>query len=479
MAWHWKELLPVDRFIVRASQYITETDRLTLTMLYQPLIGAVAHSLYVSLLSQLERDQYWSESRTHRQLMVSLDVSLKLIYEERKKLEGIGLLKTYQQIDESEATTYIYELQPPMSPKQFFENDVLSVFLFNRLGKSMYRKLRERFILDVVPKEGYKEVTKAFDEVFTSLHHSEMVMNLQSEMGHTLKLQHDKEYVSREGATPLTFVNADFDFDLFETSLSKTIVPEGTLTEENKQLIARLAFVYQMEPLEMSSLVSQVLVHSHTLDHDELRKRAQKWYKIERDSNPPTLALRTHPEKYKQMTGKEPTSEEERMIQFYETTSPLKLLEIRANDGIVANADVKIAESLVVDHKLLPGVANVLLDFMLFMYDMKLAKPLVDKIAGHWARKNIKTVHEAMQLALEERRAAVERKEKVQSFSSSRYKRPIRRDTLPKWLVEEQQKKEEQKSEQPSTNKRAKKNRSQTLASDKSFEQMLKELNKQ
>lgn len=487
MSWHWKELLPVDRFSVRTSQYVTDIDRLTLTLLYQPLIGAVAHSLYITFLSGLERDQYWCEEQTHRQLMLSLGVPLEVIYEERKKLEAIELLKTFKRQDES-GSTYVYELLPPMSPKQFFENDVLSVYLFNRLGKTHYRKLRERFILSGFERESYTELTYAFDEVFSSLHHSEIVSNLNSETGDGLKLERDKELINKPDKTQLTFGHHQFDFELFTNSLSKTIVPEGILTSDVEQAISRLAFVYKIEPLEMSSIVQQALLHDDQLDIDELRKKAQEWYKIEHGSEPPALGLRTQPIKYQTMTGKKPETEEERTIQFYETTPPLTLLEIRSDGAKVPAADAKIVESLIMDHQLLPGVANVLLDFILWSQDMKLSKALVDKIAGHWSRKKVKTVKEAMQLAMLEQKKAKERATKTaqapsyQKRASSKQREP-RRDKLPKWLLAEKKKEQtvnnqEMTKESKVTNEQATKKEVPALSGEKSFEQLLAERRK-
>ncbi len=474
VTWLWKELLPVDQFSVRMSQYITEIDRLTLTILYQPLIGAVAHSLYMTLLAQLERDEYWGAAQTHRQLMLMLGVSLEVIYEERKKLEAIGLLKTFKRNDEGEAA-YVYELQPPMTPKQFFENDVLGVYLFNRVGKTHYLQLRERFTLAAVKREEYTELTHAFDEVFTSLKHSEMVSNLQSETGNALQIEPDQEVVSSGGSdqADLLFMHQQFDFPLLEASLAKSVIPKGGLSAEAKQLIGRLAFVYQIEPLAMSDLVEQVLLHTEELDPEALRKKVQDWYKIEQGTTPPALGLRTQPENHRTMGNRKPETEEERAIQFYEMTPPLTLLEIRSVGAQVAPADIKVIESLILDYKLLPGVVNVLIDFVLYSNDMKLPKALIHKIAGHWARKKVKTVQEAMKLALSEQK----KEEAATNKNSYRsvQKQP-RRDELPQWLIAEKEKekdeagkqKERQQQEQPAS----------SSEQEKSFEQMLEELKK-
>jgi len=477
MTWHWKELLPVDRFTVRTSQYVTEMDRFTLTLLYQPLIGAVAHSLYVTFLSQLEKDQFWSEEQTHRQLMLLLGAPLEVIFEERKKLEGIGLLKTFKRKEEDGETTYLYEVQPPMTPKQFFENDVLSVYLFNRLGKTHYRQLRERFTLDKVTHDDYTELTYAFDEVFASLHHSEMVSNLKSETGNALRGDPQKEVISTQ-SEELSFQFQNFDFDLLEKSLSSFIVPQEVLTKDVKTLIGRLAFVYRIEPLEMTSIIQQTLLHDDQLNVLEFRKKVQEWYKIEHGNEPPGIGLQQHPVKHQSMNGKEPVTEEERTIKFYETTPPLTLLEIRSDGAKVAAADVKIVESLILDHQLLPGVANVLLDFMLWSQDMKLSKALIDKIAGHWARKKVQTVKEAMQLAMQEQRKTNEQQVKKSAVpynkQATRRKQQPKRDKLPKWLLAEKQK--ENQGTEAIEKQEAKTN--QGKSGEMSFEQMLEERRK-
>lgn len=59
--------------------------------------------------------------------MVTMQMQLPEVYEERVKLEAIGLLKVYIK-KEKDIRMFIYELQPPLSPKQFFDDIVLSIF---------------------------------------------------------------------------------------------------------------------------------------------------------------------------------------------------------------------------------------------------------------------------------------------------------------------------------------------------------------
>ncbi|MDE5412346.1 replication initiation and membrane attachment family protein [Alkalihalobacterium chitinilyticum] len=443
MEWHWKELLPVDRLMIRAKDQLTVQDQRVLILLYQPLIGAVAYSLYMTLWSELEDDIYWSEETTHRQLMISMDLPLPQLFQERKKLEAIGLLKTYKK-KKDDYSTYLYELQPPMSPQAFFTNDVLSVYLYNRLGKTKYRQIRERFLIDKLDEEGYEEVTYAFDEVFTSLSHSEIATHHQTELIEALEIDPNKEVVQRGQEQDLLFADRSFDFQLLESDLATFSNAKKLLTVEIKKVIIRLAFVYRIEPLEMSRLIQQALLHDDELNVEELRKRAQEWYKIEYGNEPPTLGLKTHPLEHREMSGKVPQTEEEKMISLYETTSPLDLLESRSDGAKVPLADVKIIESLLLDYQLMPGVVNVLIDSILIRNDMKLTKALIDKIAGHWSRKNIKTVKEAMELARLEyqKNTAYQQSKNEAPVAKGRPKKSsVRKEKLPKWLLKEQEEK--------------------------------------
>ncbi|WP_209122060.1 replication initiation and membrane attachment family protein [Alkalihalobacillus sp. BA299] len=444
MEWHWKELLPVDRYMIRAKDQLTIQDQRVLILLYQPLIGAVAYSLYMTLWSELEDDIYWSAEATHRQLMISMDLPLPQLYQERKKLEAIGLLKTFKKKTE-DTSTYLYELQSPMSPQAFFTNDVLSVYLYNRLGKTKYRQIRERFLIDKLDHEGYEEVTYGFDEVFTSLAHSEIATHHQTELINALEIDSSKEVVQRESTNDLMFADSSFDFQLLESDLATFINAKQLLTIEIRKVIIRLAFVYRIQPLEMSRLIQQALLHDDQLNIEELRKRAQEWYKIEYGNEPPTLGLKTQPIEHREMVGKEPQSDEEKMIVLYETTSPLDLLESRSEGAKVPLADVKIIESLLLDYQLTPGVVNVLIDSVMIRNDMKLTKSLIDKIAGHWSRKNIKTVKQAMELAKQEyQKNTTYQQGKLDNTPKAKgrpRKSSERKETLPKWLLKEQEQK--------------------------------------
>ena len=99
-------ILPTDSYIVINKSLLNDNDRLILTMLYQPIVGSMAISLYFTLWADLNKTQIMSNEYTHYHLMNAMSLKLDDIVSSRKKLEAIGLLKTFYKI--GEINNYVY-----------------------------------------------------------------------------------------------------------------------------------------------------------------------------------------------------------------------------------------------------------------------------------------------------------------------------------------------------------------------------------
>jgi replication initiation and membrane attachment protein len=157
------------------------------------------------------------------------------------------------------------------------------------------------------------------------------------------------------------------------------------------------------------------------------------------------------------------------MIRYYETTSPLKVLVDRSNGAEPAASDLKVIESLMINQQLPPGVVNVLIDFVLLQTDMKFTKNYVEKIGSQWARKNVKTVIEAMDLAIKENESKASSSGGDKNRQKSFKQKPIRTEILPDWFDEEQQKRTENPHKEKEADVEAKK---------QEIEEILKEFKK-
>ena len=91
-----------DYYEVYLKSIISDFDRDTLSMLYQPIIGGAAVALYLSLQQDHKKiDHLFS----HQELVDSIGFSIDVIQDARSKLEAIGLLSTYYKT-EKDATYY-------------------------------------------------------------------------------------------------------------------------------------------------------------------------------------------------------------------------------------------------------------------------------------------------------------------------------------------------------------------------------------
>ncbi|WP_019154801.1 replication initiation and membrane attachment family protein [Robertmurraya massiliosenegalensis] len=432
MAQHWKEMLPIDRYTVASNGILHEYDRKIITLLYQPLIGPISMSLYMTLWAEVEENRLWSQSNSHHSLMSFMDLHLKSIYEARLKLEGIGLLKTYVQTNEG-SRSFIYELQPPLPPEQFFLDGMLNIYLYQKVGKTQFAKLKKFFSDKALPAatEGYDDVTRAFQDVYDSAIPENFQRNDE-----VYDQERDHTYIGRTVQNGIQIDgHPDFDFDLLEAGLSESLVPKKALTIKVKDAISNLSYLYGIDSLQMKNLVISAMDDLEgKVNIEELRKAARDWYQLEHQDKLPLLVEKIQPT-LKQSDVVKPQTKEDKLIHYLDTTSPKQLLIDISGGTVPSKADLKIIEDVMFKQKLLPGVVNVLIQYVLLKTDMKLTKGYVDKIASHWARKKITTVKEAMDLAIKEHRQYLDWADNKNTNSTAR-KKPIRTEAIPDWFDE-------------------------------------------
>lgn len=106
-------LLPADTFVVINKTTLNDYDKKLIFNLYQPIVGAIAVNLYLSLWSYLDKEEIFSLEWSHHHLMTNTQLGLDYIVAAREKLEGIGLMKTYYK--KGTVNNYIYELYAPLN----------------------------------------------------------------------------------------------------------------------------------------------------------------------------------------------------------------------------------------------------------------------------------------------------------------------------------------------------------------------------
>ena len=139
------------RYLVYRDFGIGPLESRMLNMVYQPMLGAVAVALYRLLAEQVPLEQVgYSAMEQQRGLFMTLGIEpsekgRKFLIEQASSLEAVGLLQTSRlYIPEDDDYMYEYELQPPLSPTEFFRTQHLTLLLRDKLGKFALLSLREK-----------------------------------------------------------------------------------------------------------------------------------------------------------------------------------------------------------------------------------------------------------------------------------------------------------------------------------------------
>ncbi len=384
-------VLPSDTFVV-INKTIIQNDNDLLINLYQPLIGAIAISLYNTLAAYLNRAEVMSLEYTHNTLLNNMMLSCNEFMLAREKLEAIGLIKTY--LKRESVNNYVYELYSPLSAKEFLDNPILNTALMNAVGEKEYERILDYFKVPNINLRNYEDITSKFSDTFvwtTTLSRNLEMYNLKNKNTRTLSI------VSK------------IDINTILNLIPPELLNHRSLTKDMKDYLMKISFIYNYDNEAMVELIRNSLTDRHTIDKNKLKDNAIKYYQYDNAGKLPSLIYRKQPEYLR--TTKDGLSNRMRMIKMFETTSPYDFLQSKYPTGTPSVSDLKIVSYLLLDLELQPGVVNVLIDYVLKINNNKLTKAFVDTIASQWKKSNIETVEDAMALAEKEYRERHNKKE--------------------------------------------------------------------
>ena len=375
-------ILPADTYTVINKTVITSNDKKIVTMLYQPIIGYTACSLYFTLLDDLDKTEQISDTMTHHHLMAIMQLKLEEIVKAREKLEAIGLLKSY--LKKESVNKYVYLLFSPLSANEVFNHPILNIVLYNNLGKDEYDKLVNYYKVPRISLKDYEDVTLSFDDVFSPV------------AGRNINIQDD---IVKKNSNSI-LLNKCIDFDFLISSIPKDMVNDKCFSSDIKELINSLAFTYNIDDDAMISLVRDSINEKGAIDKNLLRKSCRNYYQFEEAGRLPTMVYHRQPEYLKKPVGD--SSKWAKMVYTFENISPYDYLRAKYKGAEPTARDLRLIENLLVDQKLAPGVVNVLLAYVLKINHQKLNKNYIETIVGQWKRLNIETVEDAMKITEKE-----------------------------------------------------------------------------
>ncbi len=360
------EALAPKKLNIYSSFSLSSDDVSTLSLLYAPLIGSEAIMLYFSFQALLERNNLKSEAYLHQEIFDLFSLTEKKFLKARYQLEGIGLLSTYEGVE-----ALIYVICPPLSPKNFIKDATLGLYLQSKIGKELADKVYQHFKIEKIDKSQYKNITKGFEEVYTSV--------LNEDVGFS-KFQY---ILGRKPIANIKLKNKNFDFEQFQKEINLDLLEMG-ITKQFQDQILNIAFVYAFDELQMSSLFNESINRSGFFDYRLLKKKANILYSYLHHMDAPKLIT------------KEDSIENADLISYLDEASPAEILS-----NMMPNFPPKYLNSIEEIYATIDlprGVLNCMIIKVLKEKSGELpALAYFKKMSETWIERNIFTTRDAIQ----------------------------------------------------------------------------------
>lgn len=384
--------------------------------LYLPFLGAKAYALYHFMVQESQAGTTkWAD---HYLLLDTLTLSLPDLVHARKALEAVGLLKTFYQ-EAGGFVGYTYQIQSPMTAKDFFNEDLLSGLLFYFAGEDRFQVLADRFA-----GQPAGQVTGA------------NVVNLSASFLEFFDNPVAGRQPSVELAGPGSLDDLDFSAQTFDYDAMVALIHGTTAANlaPDRQLIMTQQVLYGLNEAELATAITRSInLDDHRLNRPafmaylqnqwgnnaEKTKLANRGNQGERPVASQGQGNQTLGSVGQQMNGgqgqptaqapnsqsqpKQGTSKQSRALQsLYQAAdllSPIDFLrQIKENNhGYVTKSESQLLTNLVQQNILPVPVINILIyQVLVNMDNSDLKRNLVDSIANDWAKNQVDTAPKAV-----------------------------------------------------------------------------------
>ncbi len=358
-----------DFYEIRVASLITNMDRDSLLELYQPIIGAKATSLYLTLSTQ-NKNKDGGEFFKTEQLLKSMQLTAGEFASARKFLEAVGLIRTYESTQE-DVRYYIYVIYSPKSPKAFFEDTLFKGLLILTVGEKEAKRLANKWKVNLTIPEEYHEVSASFLDVY-NLDYDDP--SFRKEFGVSI--------LGRDHGR----ANLEFNYDLFFGYVSEnSAINNSSFKKKDMKEISRLARLFGLDEKRMAFIVIDEYINEgpNHLDFEKIKDRCEQEIRF---SQVKTI-------ENSKVSG---DSELAQKIRLMEETSPAKFLQYLQQGTKPARSDIAIVNALSKDYGFGNGIINVIVEYVLYKNDNVLSRNYAEKIAASLAREGVMTTVDAM-----------------------------------------------------------------------------------
>ncbi len=353
--------MKLQQFKITTYCNISTDERNVVTLLYQPLIGVDAFSLYMTLWSLLDRKKLKSAKYYNSKLCDMLDITIDELFAARTRLEAIGLLDVYASEDN---TRLLYELKAPLTAESFIKGATLGSYLYQKVGEQEFNDLTSMFRISKDVKEGFKNVTAHFDQVFNTI--PEII-------------ETDHDFYKKKKSKPK--INHNFDYDLFLEGLSTDLIDKRKISLKTKETIINLSFIYQLDEITMQKACMDAANKDKVIDVKILSDSVKEWHSV---MNKPI----------KKQSKKK--FNKQAYIDVCRKSTPVEII-VNATGSKPTEAELKIIERLKNNYTIKNDLFNFLILYTLYAQKGQIPHyNYIEKIYVNWTRKGITTLEEAI-----------------------------------------------------------------------------------
>lgn len=387
-------MFTLQKFNIKNNYTLNNEEQKILHLLYQPLIGLGALSLYNTFyfLNQNHKSKF---NYNHQFLFDLLNIDEDTFIKYKEKLEAINLLQTFENKEKEK----LYFLKSPLNYINFFQDPILNQYLLSEIGEELYSQLNNFFASEEEPKilENYENISKNFSDIYRF-----QKINLPKTINNFQHLKNNKSSSS---------LQKYFNYEIFIEKLPQRFKKPFLLEWKSIEYITKLSFVYGLKPEEMASLYQKTFINKNNenIDLNDLKIiLTRKYFKKITLTNVPSI------------------NEENEMILYLKNTEPNRIIKNFATSAHIYSDLIDIAFKLIEQTNTDIGVINALL-----MYVLKIKKntnknfiPTFNyfkTILNSWSKKGIISAETAYDFLMEDNKF-----QNTQTYKQNR----------PKWLDE-------------------------------------------
>lgn len=364
-----------DFYEIRLASLLSNVDKDILIELYQPLIGAQSTILYLTLLKQ-KRNAEEEEIYSVDLLLKNTQMSNSDLLSARQFLEGVGLLKTYENVS-GDKRSYIYIMYAPKTPREFFDDVLFKGLLIQAVGEKEALRLASKYEIDLSIPEGYKEISASFTEMFSIDYDNPAFYKDFSNtiIGHKTRK-----------------VRLEFSYDKFFQYLEENSqIRRSVLNNKDMVEIERVASLYGLSEKDLAFIVIDAYkpFENPHLVMEDVANLAKDHLKL------------TRPKSRKMQSTKSDTvvnsdSVVLKKAKIMDEKAPIEYLKLLQGNTLPSEADVSVVEHIYSKYNFTNGVTNAIVDYTLVKCNNVLNFTFADKVSASVAREGLKSALETM-----------------------------------------------------------------------------------